>query len=32
MQGDDADHFNPDRFISEAGQLSPALADTKNGE
>ena len=32
VQGDDADHFNPDRFIGEDGQLSPALADTRSGE
>jgi hypothetical protein len=31
-QGDDADDFNPDRFIDGNGQLSPALADTKDGK
>jgi len=30
-QGDDADDFNPDRFINKDGGLSPALADTWNG-
>ena len=30
-QGDDADHFNPDRFIDDRGQLAPALAGTKDG-
>jgi hypothetical protein len=30
-KGPDADDFNPDRFINEHGQLSPALADTKDG-
>jgi len=29
-QGADADDFNPDRFI-DAGQVTPALADTKDG-
>ena len=31
LQGEDADEFNPDRFIDEHGQLSPALVDTKDG-
>ena len=30
-QGEDANDFNPDRFIDERGQLSAALADTRNG-
>lgn len=32
IQGDDADAFNPDRFMDEKGQLRPALRDTKDGE
>jgi len=30
-QGADADDFNPDRFIDADGQVTPALADTKDG-
>ena len=30
-QGADADDFNPDRFIDPDGQVTPALADTKDG-
>jgi len=31
FQGADADDFNPDRFIDADGQVTPALADTKDG-
>ena len=31
LQGPDANDFNPDRFIDEHGELSPALIDTKDG-
>ena len=30
-QGADADHFNPDRFIGADGQVTPALAGTRDG-
>ena len=30
-QGADADDFNPGRFIDADGQVTPALADTKDG-
>ena len=30
-QGADADDFNPDRFMDENGQVTPPLADTKDG-
>ena len=30
-QGADADDFNPDRFIDADGQVTPAIADTKDG-
>ena len=30
-QGADADEFNPDRFIDADGEVTPALADTKDG-
>lgn len=30
-QGADADDFNPDRFIDANGQVTPAIADTKDG-
>ena len=30
-QGDDADDFNPDRFIDKGGRLSAAIPDTKDG-
>jgi len=30
-QGADADDFNPDRFIDPDGQVTPAIADTKDG-
>ena len=30
-QGADADDFNPDRFIGADGEVTPALADTKDG-
>ena len=30
-QGANADDFNPDRFINADGQMTPALADTKDG-
>jgi len=30
VYGEDADDFNPDRFIDNDGQLSPPLPDTKN--
>ena len=30
-QGADADDFNPDRFIDADGEVTPALADTKDG-
>ena len=30
-QGTDADDFNPDRFIDSDGQVTPALANTKDG-
>ena len=30
-QGADVDDFNPDRFIDADGQVTPALADTKDG-
>jgi len=30
-QGTDADDFNPDRFIDADGEVTPALADTKDG-
>ena len=31
LQGADADDFNPDRFIDADGQVTPAIADTKDG-
>jgi hypothetical protein len=31
MQGEDADDFNPDRFIDENGQLAPPIDDTRDG-
>ena len=31
LQGADADDFNPDRFIDADGQVTPAMADTKDG-
>ena len=30
-QGDDAEEFNPDRFIDENGQLSCSIPETKDG-
>ena len=30
-QGTDADDFNPSRFINADGEVTPALADTKDG-
>ena len=31
LQGADADNFNPDCFIDADGQVTPAMADTKDG-
>ena len=30
-QGADADDFNPGRFLDTDGQITPAIADTKDG-
>jgi hypothetical protein len=32
FQGDDADDFNPDRFIDDRGKFSSSIADTKDGK
>jgi hypothetical protein len=31
IQGEDAEDFNPDRFIDENGQLIPPISDTRDG-
>jgi hypothetical protein len=32
IQGDDADDFNPDRFLDEKHELSAPIGDTKDGK